>query len=190
MLERFNDRAVLGGSIWNNFALFWKKRKGNRGSFRAIFVGGPLDSQHFGNLKGLFTVEATMLFPIVLFVLSFLVYLGFYQYNRCIVEESLRYVMIREKELSRATEEEYEGVSKDLFVEILDKHYLIGCEGKTACKMDGLSMELVYDGTMPVPWLEIGDSAVNGMWQFTVKGEVEKWDPVSFIRLCNKVKGK
>ena len=141
-------------------------------------------------MKAFFTVEATMLFPIILFVLSFLVYLGFYQYNRCIVEESMRYAAVRGKELSGATEEEYEDILSDLFVETLDKHYLIGCDGKIECERTGPLTNLVYVGDMPVLWLKIVDSGIGGAWQIKVKSEAKRWDPVSFIRLCNRMKGE
>lgn len=131
-----------------------------------------------------------MLFPIILFALAFLVYLGFYQYNRCIAEESMRYAVVRGKELSGATEEEYENILSNLFAETLDKHYLIGCDGKAECKMNGSLTNLVYIGDMPVPWLKIGDSEIRGTWQIKVKTKSERWEPVSFIRICNRMKGE
>lgn len=141
-------------------------------------------------MKAFFTVEASMLFPIFLFLCVFLVYLGFYQYNRCILEQSMRYTLVRGKELSGAAEEEYEQIMGTLFTEVLEKQYLIGMDGGISCEVDSASMEISYIGTMPVPWLRITNNEINNDWRMSVCVRAEKWNPVNFIRICNKVKGE
>ncbi len=131
-----------------------------------------------------------MIFPVFLFVCIFLVYMGFYQYDRCIVEQSLHYAMVRGKELSHASEEEYEDILQGLFEETLWKQYLINVSGEVSGKTQLGRTELIYNGEMPVPWIRITDSNIENKWEVEVSGETEPWKPVDFIRFYNRLKGE
>lgn len=131
-----------------------------------------------------------MIFPVFLFVCIFLVYIGLYQYDRCVVEQSLRYAIVRGKELSHASEEEYEHILQEILERTLSEQYLIAVTGKTTSKTGYGVTELVYTGTMAVPWLGIVDNGIEDNWTVQVCGRAESWKPVSFIRICNRLKGE
>lgn len=131
-----------------------------------------------------------MIFPIFLMVCIFLVYLGLYQYDRCITQQSLYYALVREKELSYATKNEYEEIINNIFNETLDKQYLIAVNGTAICKSDYGKLVLEYVGDMFTPWLDIPSGIKKEQWELQVRGEKQRWQPVAFIRFCNRLKGE
>ncbi len=130
-----------------------------------------------------------MIFPLFLMMCIFLVYLGMYQYNRCVAQQSIYYTLVRGKELSHAAEEEYEKIVNNFCEEILSKQYLIITGETVVCQTDNGKLNLEYVGDMSVPWLDIASDISEEQWKVRIRGEGERWKPVAFIRFCNRLKG-
>lgn len=85
------SRAVLygivsGSKLFGTTSNYKKSRKKNTDTFSSL----PRDCLPNHACRGSYTVEMSLLFPIVLFVIMLLIYLGFFVHNRAIVEEAVK----------------------------------------------------------------------------------------------------
>ena len=134
---------------------------------------------------GYLTLEATCLMPIILFCLLFILYMGFWEYDKCLTEQDIFTAMLRgsnEKELSN--EELNHELAVNTFAE--NKYLnLWNVQEKIAVSKDSISFEwngsvkTILDGSQV--FMEISTFALHGAY------EVERYDPIGFIRNCRKV---
>ena len=55
-------------------------------------------------LHGYMTVEAALLMPMVLFSLFFIIFAGFFQYDRCIAEQDGKMIVVRASDMREKDE--------------------------------------------------------------------------------------
>lgn len=134
---------------------------------------------------GYLTLEATCLMPIILFCLLFILYMGFWEYDKCFTEQDIFIAMLRgsnEKELSN--EELNHELAVNAFAE--NKYLnLWNVQEKISVSKDSISFE--WDGSVKTildgsqMFMKISTFALHGAY------EVERYDPMEFIRNCRKV---
>lgn len=134
-------------------------------------------------------MEATLIFPVILFTYIFLVYLGIYQYDRCVLEQDLRCALVRTKELSGMGDSRKEFYVSQVFEELNE-------DKRLALTLSAAEFEEKYDkvqgnvtGQMAVPFLQISENGLRPVWSARVEGSMDAWNPVAFIRLCERVRG-
>ena len=138
-------------------------------------------------LHGYMTLEAALLMPAVWFTVFFLIFAGFFQYDRCIAEQDGRLLAIRAAEMRGKDEAAVirtemekgelagkkkllfgEGVHRDLYV-TRDKAK-ITINGRVNTLLKGLLKE----GNL-------------NAFSYAIEYEAKRYDPVQFIRTCRRV---
>ena len=133
-------------------------------------------------LSGYMTVEAALLMPMVWFSLFFVMFAGFFLYDRCIAEQDSKIIVMRASE-ERETDEakvmekgDLAGKKKLLFSNGVQKELYISDE-KAKIKISG-GVNTVLNGLVKEGGL--------GMFAYSSEYEAEKNDPVGFIRRCRR----
>lgn len=139
-------------------------------------------------LNGYMTLEAALLMPIVWFTLFFVLFAGFFQYDRCIAEQdgkliTIRAVEMREKEEAKVLQsvmgkEELAGGKKLLFSHFIKKELHMS-DDKAKIEISG-QINTVLSGLLEESGLSV--------FSYTAKYEAEQYDPTGFIRMCRRVK--
>ena len=136
------------------------------------------------NYKAYFTVEAAVLYPIVLGVIVLMTYLLFFQYDRCLLEQDMGRAAVRsgsrwmqkKEELNRQLQE------KDMF---FDTEKYIAWESELPVwKLEKNQVTVEQTGRMPYPFSEITE--VPRYWSAKAAFQVKRnnrW------RFCETVRG-
>ena len=130
--------------------------------------------------KAYFTVEAAVLYPVVLGVVLLMTYLLFFQYDRCLLEQDMGRAAVRggsrwmqkKEELNRQLQE------KDLFFDT-DKYIAWETE-LPAWKLEKNQVTVEQTGRMPYPLSAI--AGVPKYWSAKASFRVDRSSPVDILR--------
>ena len=140
------------------------------------------------NYKAYFTVEAAVLYPIVLGVIVLMTYLLFFQYDRCLLEQDMGRAAVRsgsrwmqkKEELNRQLQE------KDMF---FDTEKYIAWESELLVwKLEKNQVTVEQTGRMPYPFSEIAE--VPRYWSAKAAFQVKRNNPVEILRNSQRYRGK
>ena len=130
--------------------------------------------------KAYFTVEAAVLYPVVLGVVLLMTYLLFFQYDRCLLEQDMGRAAVRsgsrwmqkKEELNRQLQE------KDLF---FDTEKYIAWESELPVwKLEKNQVTVEQTGRMPYPFSTI--TGVPEYWSAKASFQVDRSSPVDVLR--------
>ena len=132
-------------------------------------------------IKAYLTVEAAMVIPVVIGTIVFLIYMMFYQYNRCLLEQdvgvlAVRSVTMQEKDKTAMTlklREEAAALDGEKYLAWEMGEFDISVKGTITCV--SRMGELV---------LTAGD-----LWETQADCEGEQISPTFLIRSCRKIMG-
>jgi hypothetical protein len=150
-------------------------------------IGGSNRMQR-KNYKAYFTVEAAVLYPIVLGVIVLMTYLLFFQYDRCLLEQDMGRAAVRsgsrwmqkKEELNRQLQE------KDMF---FDTEKYIAWESELPVwKLEKNQVTVEQTGRMPYPFSEI--AGVPRYWSAKAVFQVKRNNPVEILRNSQRYRWK
>ena len=125
----------------------------------------------FKRLKGYFTVEASMIVPLVIVLIAFILYLTFYLYDRCIVTQDAYILAFRGTLCCGEDSTEIEQLVRSQSVGQYGSKYIGTNPLESRIRVDSKKVEVEVTGRM---------TAVNG--GFFAKKEAERICPVECIR--------
>lgn len=138
-------------------------------------------------LHGYMTVEASLLMPMVWFSLFFMIFAGFFQYDRCIAEQDSKVIVLRASEMREKEEAkviqkvmekgELAGKKKLLFSDSIQKELYLS-KDKAKMKISG-KVNTILDSLVKESDLKF--------FAYAAEYEAEKYDPVQFIRICRRI---
>ena len=121
--------------------------------------------------RAYFTVEAVLLFPVILMVYLALFYLAFYQYDRCVAEQCLRLSLLQgtmaEGEPVKEVQAAYKRNSRDKYI---------------LAKMEDVQIERSADS------IQGQLEGTSAGWQLSLTGECRDWEPVFWLRALKRLK--
>ena len=137
--------------------------------------------------NGYMTVEAALLIPMVWFSLFFVIFTGFFLYDRCIAEQDSKIIVMRASQ-ERETDEakvirkvmekgELAGRKKLLFSNAVQKELQVS-EDKAKIKISG-RVNTILDSLVKEGFLSV--------FTYASEYEAEKNDPVQLIRTCRRI---
>ena len=108
-------------------------------------------------MEGYFTVEAALLLPFVIMIIVFMIFLSFYCYDRCILEQCAYIAALRgSSNRFSSTQEAYQ----EAFTAaegLIDKKLFAVKELKTTVRVSGFTVTVAYECEVNMPigsWLE------------------------------------
>lgn len=137
-------------------------------------------------LKAYFTVEAALVLPLTLGILVVVMYLMFYQYDRCLLEQDTGISALRASILaSEDGSDKLEELRKQAGQTYWDKYVAFEPEEITG-KIKGNKLEASRKGSVRVPFLDISKWTGSDRWGVEVSFINRKISPVLFIRVCRR----
>lgn len=141
-------------------------------------------------LHGYMTLEAALVMPIAWFSLFFMIFAGFYQYDRCIAEQDGKRIVLRASEMRNKDEaavirtvmgnSELAGEKKLLFSDAVEKDLQV-TKDRVKIKIGG-KVKTILDS-----FVKNGNFNV---FSYEAEYEVKKYDPVHFIRTCRRIENE
>jgi len=133
-----------------------------------------------------FSVEATLVFTVVLGIVFLLIGMMFFQYNRCLLEQDLSAVLLRTCSMRTDNERLSEDVLRDEINQIDWTKYIAWSENDITSEIQGNRIRIMGKGKTEFLLLLLpGEKA--GETEATY--EVSCIDPVDCLRLYKKVYG-
>lgn len=135
-----------------------------------------------------FTLEATLVWPIAFGVIVLLVYIAFFQYNRCLMEQDMGILALRG---CTALAEEKEEVMQALMDEaagIYTDKYILWEGSNVKIRLEKGMVKVAQEGELYFPFGSFNGN-VQSRWYAAAEYENRRLEPVSFIRLYRKVTG-
>lgn len=143
------------------------------------------------DLRGSFTIEAAIIMPIIIIIMVMLIYLGFFQYNRCVMTQKTYVAALR----GAIYDEQLEGniLERNRYTETELKNLygtkILAARGfRSRVEMDNKEVKVHSDTSVKVPFVMLlrNQGYKNG-WQIQVEKQVSIYKEIEFIRACRKV---
>ena len=145
----------------------------------------------FGKMKknAYFTVEAALVFPLVLGALLLTVFLLVFQYDRCLMEQDMGLLALFAREPDTEDEKEATALLSCRAAEIYWDKYVAWEQEKLQITMEKKEIRIEGEGTLMFPVPKWNFYNGNNMWEAKRIYTVKQLDPVDFIRICRRVEG-
>ena len=140
-------------------------------------------------VKGYFTVEATCLYPFVIAVILLVIYIWFFLYDRCLMEQDFAGVLVKgiaQQEMKASERSEYmESKIRDLY----DDQYLCWDFGELSTQIDGINVELSAAGSIEFPFTGLNFWGDSNVWEASRTYKAKVYDKIFVIRTYRKMAG-
>jgi len=133
-------------------------------------------------VAGYFTVEAALIMPIVLSVIFVMMYLLFFQYNRCLMEMEMGIFALRGSLMQAETNEDRVELLGKLAMEEREEQYIGWNCGKLRWKLEKGTLKVEREGNQEFPF-------AKELWSADVNYENHILSPVSVLRYYRKLVG-
>ena len=136
------------------------------------------------SLKGSFTVEASLIFPFIMGVIVFLIYMSFFLHDRSVMK-SCAYQAALKGSLIRTSVADMEAEARKAAVYDIDGLLLATGDLKTEVSVSGKDVTVSYSGNLRVP-RGILFMKIAGTENIPVEGKATagQKDAIEFIRKC------
>lgn len=134
-----------------------------------------------------FTVEAALILPFTLGVIVFLIYMMFYQYDRCLIEQDIGILALRgtlsnfadKERLLQEMQEQETKISLDKFVALQREN--------TKFRLSGNLVIVNGGGKVITPFPDLSFLSGQGGWQIYTEFRNQRISPALFVRTCAKL---
>ena len=140
-------------------------------------------------VKGYFSVEAAMVFPLVVGTILSLIYLGFYQYDRCMLEFDVAMVALTGYSCDEQEWEMALDAMEKAALKIAKGRYIAWESGNINIEITGNRIRASGGGKLCFPFGFLIHKGVNGVWEAKRSYENRRINPVEFVRAYNKLAG-
>lgn len=132
------------------------------------------------------TVEAALVLPIVLGFVVSIMYLLFFQYNRCMLEQDMGALALRGNSLWVGDKTTLLGELHNQADKIDYEKYIAWQQGMTNIRLEGNHTYVEGDGNVLFPFYGLGAGDVNPAWHIKVSFQNQRVEPVAFVRNWRK----
>lgn len=144
-----------------------------------------LKAEHKANAY--FTLEACVIMPFVFGVVVFIMYVGFYSYDQCLLRQDVYRLHIRGSQVKNASNEDVVNkIMEEDFSWYHDKYVMYAC-GDKCISVDHDSINISGEGRLNVTF-PLGNTLVGeNAWAIKTESDTIRIHPVDTIRSCRKI---
>ena len=128
-----------------------------------------------------FTVEAAVLYPIVLGVMLLMIYLLFYQYDRCLLEQDMGSAVVRGGSRWMQTKEELDRKLREEDMFFGEEKYIAWESELPQWKLEKNRITVEQAGRLKYPFVGMG--ITQKYWSAKASFQAERNSPVDYIRI-------
>ncbi|MCI9438520.1 MAG: hypothetical protein HFH85_15430 [Lachnospiraceae bacterium] len=145
------------------------------------------------NANAYFTVEAALVFPLVISGILFVVYMLLFQYDRCLMEQDLGAMALWGSVAESADSAVFEQKIQKRMAELYRDKYVAWRFTKLDAELDRNHFRTKGRGGISFPLSGWAFPGTGSFWDAEIDFDYSRLAPVTFIRLCHKfdkVKGE
>lgn len=140
-------------------------------------------------IQGYLTVEAALLFPLILGIMLFIIYFWFYQYDRCLMEQDTGALALRGCALGIQEKDELMKKLLEQENEIYQDKYVAWQQEDVEIKLEKDTIQVKCQGQLRFLFGGLNFWSSDNIWKTKAQYENHRTSPVLFIRSWRKVKG-
>lgn len=133
-----------------------------------------------------FTVEASMLIPLILGGIIFVIYLGIYLYNVCTLKQSSYMAALRGSQMKNVSNEDIKSYTQQQLNQLLEQQILATEKLETRIHVTGNKVKIYISTNITMPFAGFISKAVD-FWEIENEAEANRLNPVEIIRNVRKV---
>lgn len=135
--------------------------------------------------SGYMTVEATLIMPLVLYICVFIIYAGFYQYDRCLMKQDAYRAALRGSSTYRNSNQEVYNAAFETLERIGKEKY---AAASYTCDISvNRTVAVQMEGSVQMPFRAMSGLVGASRWEIKEKAESKCINPVFFIRTCRQL---
>lgn len=136
--------------------------------------------------KAYMTIEATLIFPMILGGIIFTIYLGFYLYNACVINQISYIAALRGSQLTEGSSKEIRLYVEEQLQQLMKEKLLGKGEIKQGVVVDFSEIKVKVELKMTVPVME-EIPFVEQLWKIKSEAKASRVNPVAIIRGVRKI---
>lgn len=136
--------------------------------------------------KAYITIEASMVFPLVLGGIIFIIYLGFYLYNASVIKQVSYIAALRGSQLRERSSEQIKTYIEEQLQQLSEEKLLTGREIKQEIAVSFYEIKVKVKMDM-TPWFLRGVPYMDKIWEIKKEAKVSRINPVDIIRGVRKI---
>lgn len=138
-------------------------------------------------VRGYFTVEAAMVLPMIMIFILWMIYLWFFQYNRCLMEQDAGVLALQGAALQSEDNEERIRQLRKIADQVYGEKYIAWESGEPELKIEKGTIYVKQKGRIRFPFGELIPGTASA--EATAAYENDIISPVHFIRSYRKITG-
>lgn len=140
-------------------------------------------------VRAYFTVEAALVLPIVMGVILLMIYLWFFQYDRCLMEQDAGILALRGTTIEAPNNQERVRLLTKEARQIYGDKYVAWEGGKEAISIQEGKMRVKKAGRLRFPFQGLQFWSGKDVWEAEALYENQLLSPMSIIRNYRKITG-
>lgn len=131
-------------------------------------------------LRGSFTIEASLILPVIIFLICNILYLSFFLYDQCTVLQGSYCTALRTERMTGGAAEKKMEAEEKYEQAVKEKVAAAVLEYEIEISEEGVCVETEFTVRAP------GESLFYSVWKERQEQKADTWEPASFIRSCRK----
>lgn len=136
-----------------------------------------------------FTVEAALVMPLVIACIVLVIYMWFYQYDRCLLEMDTYALAMRSAHADADNNDERLGLLQNYLDTIYWSKYAAWNVTEQNAKIEKGKIYVEQSGSLRFPFVKIAFWSKEDNWSTKAKAEADILNPVFTVRRVRQIKG-
>lgn len=140
-------------------------------------------------VKGYFTVEATCIYPFVIAVILLVIYIWFFLYDRCLMEQDFAGILVKgiaHMEIDATSRSEY---MENQISSMYRDQYLCWDLGETYTSINGYNIEVSAKGSIYFPFEGLNFWSEDNTWEAERTYGGKRYPRMFIVRTFRKLEG-
>jgi len=147
------------------------------------------DSMKNFHLKGYFTVEAACIYPFVIAVILLVIYLWFFMYDRCLMEQDFAGILVKSAVYQTDESSERSEYMQSQVGSLYDSQYLCWDYEDISTSITGYNVGVSAKGSLEFPFTGLNFWSETNRWEAEREYTGKMYDRIFIIRTYRKLEG-
>lgn len=131
--------------------------------------------------NGYMTIETSMVFPVIVMGVVFVIYVGFYLYDVSVIKQVSYVAALRASQQTDLTSSEIKAFAKNQLNSLADKKLLVIEEKKEEIEVSGGKVKVFMSAKVKMPFSILLSEKLK-LWEIKSEAEAVRVNPVKIIR--------
>ena len=138
--------------------------------------------------KAYMTIEATLIIPVIVGGIIFVLYLGIFLYNSCTIKQTAYIAALRGSQIKNMSQKEIETYVEKQIDELLFQNILAREEVKKEVRTSIGKVTVKMSTDVNIPFTDLLSAKIH-IWEIETEGYANRVNPIEIIRGVRKING-